>query len=134
MLAAAPEHREGLLAPIAGHGRASGGPARGSPHLTSFTDRKNQVTSTTYDGLNRPTLVTYADTSTTAYTWDAGHRLTQIADSISGTITRTYHDLDHLTSETTPQGSVSSTYDAGGRRTGRTVAGPPTSTYASQQP
>jgi YD repeat-containing protein len=51
--------------------------------------------------------VTYDDASTTSYTYDAGNRQIQIVDSLSGTITRTYDNLEHLTAETTPQGSVS---------------------------
>jgi RHS repeat-associated protein len=74
--------------------------------------------------------VTYADGSSTTYTYDAGNRLTQITDSVSGTITRTYDGLNRLTSETTPQGSVSYTYDAAGRRASMTVAGQPTTNYA----
>src|SRR3989442_1145495 len=96
---------------------------------TSFTDRKSQVTSTTYDGLDRPTVVTYQDSSTTSYTWDAGNRVTQIVDSLGGTITRTYDGLDRLTSETTPEGSVSYTYDINGRPAGVTVAGQPAFSY-----
>ena len=41
-------------------------------------------------------------------------RMTQITDSQSGTITRTYDLLDQLIQETTPQGAVSYAYD--GRR------------------
>jgi YD repeat-containing protein len=52
-------------------------------------------------------------------------------DSAGGTITRAYDDLDRLTSETTPQGSVSYGYDAAGRRTSMTVAGQPQVTYTS---
>ena len=37
-------------------------------------------------------------------------------DSIGGTVTRSYDSLDRLISETTPQGTVSYTYDAAGRR------------------
>jgi YD repeat-containing protein len=55
--------------------------------------------------------------------------LTQITDSIAGIITRTYDGLDRLTSEITPQGSVSYTYDAAGRRTSLAVAGQPTINY-----
>lgn len=51
------------------------------------------------------------------------HQVTQIVDSINGTITRTYDGLDRLSSETTPQGSVSYTYDDAGRRSTMTVAG-----------
>jgi YD repeat-containing protein len=53
----------------------------------------------------------------------------QVVDSIAGTITRTYDSLDRLISETTPQGSVSYTYDAAGRRTTMTVAGQLTVNY-----
>src|SRR5713101_6131449 len=45
---------------------------------------------TTYDALDRPTQVTYQDASTRTYTWGAGNRLTQLIDSNSGTITRSY--------------------------------------------
>jgi len=42
--------------------------------------------------------------------------VTQIVDSLGGTITRAYDGLDRLTSETTPEGSLSYTYDVNGRR------------------
>ncbi|MFQ5683983.1 MAG: hypothetical protein ACE5HC_12005 [Candidatus Binatia bacterium] len=45
-------------------------------------------------------------------------------------MTRTYDGLDRLTSETTPQGSVSYTYDAAGRRTSMTVSGQPSVVYS----
>jgi RHS repeat-associated protein len=73
--------------------------------------------------------VTYAGPTTTDYTYDDGNRLTQIVDSIAGTITRTYDDLDRLISETTPQGSVSYTYDNAGRRATMTASGQSTVNY-----
>src|SRR5262249_25082503 len=51
------------------------------------------------------------------------NRVTQIVDSISGTITRGYDGLDHLTSDATPQGTVGYTYDNAGRRASLTVPG-----------
>lgn len=52
-------------------------------------------------------MATYqGGTIITTSAYDAGDRLTQIADSVSGTTTRTYDNLNRLTSETTPQGSV----------------------------
>jgi uncharacterized protein RhaS with RHS repeats len=51
------------------------------------------------------------------YAYDTGNRMTQIVDSVSGTITRGFDGLDRLTSEITPQGTVSYTYDNAGRRT-----------------
>jgi RHS repeat-associated protein len=92
-------------------------------NLTQLTDRKGQVTSYQYDALDRLTLITYADASTTQFTYDAGDRLRQIVDSVGGTITRDYDGLDQLLSETTPEGSISYTYDLDGRRATTTVAG-----------
>ena len=80
--------------------------------------------------MNRRTGVTYADSSTIAYTYDNGNRLTQVVDSIAGTVTRTYDGLNRLASETTPQGSVSYTYDAAGRRTGMTASGQSSEGYS----
>src|SRR6266446_2595701 len=90
-------------------------------NLTTFADRKGQLTTISYDALNRRAGVTYADGSTTTYTWDAGNRLTQVVDSLAGTITRTYDLQDRLTQEVTPQGTVSYTYNASGRRASMTV-------------
>lgn len=59
----------------------------------------------------------------TTYTFDAGDRLTQVVDTVSGQITRGYNGLDLLTSETTPQGSVTYTYDNASRRATMMVAG-----------
>jgi RHS repeat-associated protein len=95
----------------------------GMGNLTSHTDRKGQVTQISYDGINRPTLITYQDNSTIAISWDGGNRATQFVDSINGTITRQYDGLDHLKQETTPQGTVSYTYDNADRRSTMTVAG-----------
>ena len=49
--------------------------------------------------------------------------MTQAVDSVSGTITDGYDNLDRLTSETTPQGSISYGYDAASRRANMQVAG-----------
>lgn len=107
-------------------------------NLVSHTDRKGQVTTFGYDPLNRLTFIGYNTVvnagvtsyeSTVSYTYDAGNRMSQAADSAGGTITDAYDDLDRLTSETTAQGSISYGYDAAGRRTSMTVAGQPQVTY-----
>ncbi len=111
----------------------------GVGNLTKFTDRRGKVANYTYDSLNRPTFAGFGAVvqgqntiyeSTINYTYDAGDRLTQTVDSVSGTITFGYDNLDRLTSQTTPQGTVSYTYDAAGRRSSMTVAGQPTVNYA----
>lgn len=108
-------------------------------NLVSSTDRKNQVTSLTYDPLNRPKLAGYNTVvnggvtsyeSTVGYTYDGGNRMTQAVDSAGGTITEAYDNLDRLTSETTPQGSITYGYDLAGRRASMTVTGQPQVTYS----
>jgi len=64
-----------------------------------------------WNPLNRPKGITWADGSTTTLTWDAGNRLTQVVDSIKGTITRRWDDLDRLSYEQTPQGRLDYTND-----------------------
>ncbi len=105
--------------------------------VNKVVDRKQQLASITYDALGRMKLVGYGATvaaptafkSTVELTWDEGDRLKKVVDSVSGTITRDYDEMDRLTSETTPQGVVSYTYDAGGRRSTMTVQGQPTVHY-----
>ena len=100
-------------------------------------DNKGQITNRTYDALGRLTSISYGanaggttSASNTAFTWDSGNRLTKVVDSVSGTITRNYDLLDRTLSETTPQGTVTRTFDAGGRRLTLTVTGQPTITYS----
>jgi len=81
---------------------------------------------TSYDGLSRVTQVGFGASgnsyqSTIGYTYDAGNRVTQVADSVGGTITDVYDNRDRLTSETTAQGAISYGYDNASRRTSMTV-------------
>ncbi len=104
-------------------------------NVTKFTDRRGKVAQFTYDALNRRTFAGFgwngsSYESTITNTYDAGDRLTQVVDSISGTTTRTYDGLDRMLSETTPQGMVSYTYDADERRTSVTVGGQPAVSYS----
>jgi len=104
--------------------------------VTQFTDRRGKVTTFSYDGLNRRTFAGFGTQagpiyeSTVTYSYDAGNRLTQAVDSVTGTITRGYDNLNRLTSESTPQGTVSYTYDNAGRRATMTVAGQPVVNYS----
>lgn len=100
--------------------------------LKQITDRKAQVSGFGYDALNRRTSAGFgattgnptAYTSTIAYTYDAGNRLTQVVDSVSGTITRQYDArFNTLTQEVAPEGQVDLTYDAAARRATFQVAG-----------
>ncbi len=93
-------------------------------HLTSYTDRKNQVTTwSPYDDLNRHTTVTFQGGATLTYGYDAANRLQTLTDSLAGAITWVYDALDRMTSETTPQGTVTYGLDDADRRTSMLVAG-----------
>jgi RHS repeat-associated protein len=99
------------------------------------TDRKGQNATYTYDPLGRIATATLADGHVLAYTWDGGNRLTQVNDTVSGTVNqviRTFDGLDRLLSETVKQGPVASpatigsvtyTYDNASRRVTMTVSG-----------
>jgi RHS repeat-associated protein len=106
-------------------------------NLVRVTDRKGQVTGYQYDLLNRLTFAGFGAsvgnptsyTSSIAYTYDAGDRITQLVDTANGTITRSYDGLDRLVSESTPQGTVTYAYDAAGRRTQLSAPAQSTTTY-----
>jgi RHS repeat-associated protein len=91
--------------------------------LKQRTDRKGQFSGVTYDAMGRVKTIGFgataaaptAYTSTITLTWDKGNRLRQIADSVHGTTTRDYDDLDRLIKEVTPQGEVHYTYYPGGQ-------------------
>lgn len=67
--------------------------------------------------------MSYPD-SATAFTYDAGNRLTQVDDTADPhrPITFTYDPLDRVLTETTALGSVTYTYDTAGRRTSMTAS------------
>jgi len=105
-------------------------------NLAQKTDRLGQISGFTYDGLNRLTAAGYGAsagsnqyTSSSAYTWDNGDRLTAIDDSPGGSIARTYDSMDNLLQETTAQGTLTLTWDALGRRTSQTVNTQPKINY-----
>src|SRR5262249_59303693 len=74
-------------------------------------------------------VLAWADASTNSLAWEAGSGLTQLRDSISGTVTRSWDDLDRLRSEQTAQGRIDYTYDNAGRRQTMTVLGQPSVVY-----
>lgn len=114
-------------------------------NLKKSTDRRGKVTTYSYDALDRRTFVGFGTLagptyeSTIQYTYGvnsgqgcgcgSGSRPTTITDSLAGTLTRTYDDFDRLTSEVTPQGTVSYTYDAADRLETVTIPGQATVTY-----
>jgi RHS repeat-associated protein len=109
-------------------------------NLTYFTDQKGQITCLRYDNLNRLTFVGFAANSacpsattyqsTITYAWDLGNRIHQVTDSVSGTITRDWDNLDRLKDEITPQGTVAFTFDMADRLQTVTVPGQTAYTYS----
>ena len=94
-------------------------------NIASYLDRKGQTFVDNYDGIGRRTFSGYgaqsangAMTYQSSITWqyDSGNRVASAADSIAGTISRTYDGFDNLISESTPQGMMSYSYDAANRR------------------
>jgi RHS repeat-associated protein len=98
-------------------------------NLVQFTDRRGKITQYTYDALGRRTFAGFGYTtgpsyeSAITYNYDAGNRYTSVVDSVTGTITPTFDNLDRLTQEVTPQGTITYTYDNANRRTSATVSG-----------
>lgn len=96
---------------------------------TKVVDRRGKVTTLTYDALDRPAFAGFGTTagptyeSTINYTYDPYNRVTQVVDSISGTISINYDDVARTVTETTPQGTVGLSFDKGGRVTAKTITG-----------
>jgi len=105
-------------------------------NLFQFTDRRGKIATFKYDAVNRRIFAGFGTTagppyeSTITYSYDAGDRLIQAVDSVTGTITRSYDGLNRLISEASPRGSVSYSYDAAGRRASMTVGGQSAVTYS----
>ena len=135
-----PQTRKDALQNVECYGTFSGGVCQangydGNGNLVQFTDRRGKVATFTYDGLNRISFAGYGTQpgptyeSTVNYTFDAGNRVHQVVDSISGIITRGYDDLNRLTSDATPRGTVTYTYDNAGRKASLTVPGQAVANY-----
>lgn len=100
-------------------------------NLSRVTDRKGQVTGYGYDFLNRRVIAGFGATvgsptsytSTITYDWDAGDRMTEAVDSVSGAVTRVFDGLNRLTQERSPQGQIDYTFYANGLRQTMTVHG-----------
>jgi RHS repeat-associated protein len=100
----------------------------GEGNMTELTDRRGKVDKFTYDALNRLTEAKYGVSGETAestikYEYDNGNRLTKAIDSVTGTFTPEYDELNRLTSLATPQGTIKYEYDEANRRTSMTVPG-----------
>ncbi|MGH3083712.1 MAG: RHS repeat-associated core domain-containing protein, partial [Gaiellaceae bacterium] len=89
------------------------------------TDGKGQTTSFAYDPLDRLTSITYDDSSTITYSYDANGNVLTMADN-TGTTSYEYDRLNRMTKETLPGPKVNSYFydnasnlsaleDAGGR-------------------
>jgi RHS repeat-associated protein len=97
-------------------------------NLTELTDRRGKVDKFIYDALNRLTESKYGvsgetSESTIKYEYDNGNRLTKVIDSVGGSYTPEYDELNRLKSLATPQGTIKYEYDEANRRTSMTAPG-----------
>ena len=95
-------------------------------NLINKTDRKNQLITYGYDGLNRLTQKSYPDTTTVNYTYDLDSRLTQVIDS-AGTYIFSFDNMGRLTGASVNYTFLTARtfttgygYDAASNRTGFT--------------
>lgn len=92
-------------------------------------DGKGQITTTTYDNLDRVTQTTYNDKTTITNTFDADGNLTAMTDQ-NGTTNFTYDPLNRQTGKSSPvEGSFTYGYDGVGNLTSQVGPGG-TTTYA----
>ena len=107
-------------------------------NLATATDRLGRVTRRSYDNLDRPSFVGFGESgvppsatyqSSITATYDTANRVTQLVDTVGGTISFGYDALSRLSSEMTPEGIVGYTYDAADRRTLMTIPGQAATSY-----
>lgn len=96
-------------------------------NLIGLTDRRGKNTTFAFDGLNRATFVGYGTQagptyeSTVTVSYDSLNRLTQTVDSIVGTTSRQFDDVQRTMTESSPNGVVTYSFDAAGRRIAMTA-------------
>jgi RHS repeat-associated protein len=95
---------------------------------TTYTDGRAIAQAYSYDVIDRMTGVSYPG-GTIAYGYDAIGRELTVSDS-TGLTSRAYDAASRVLSVTAPQGAVSYAYNAAGQRTGMTLPGSRTASYA----
>ncbi len=103
-------------------------------NLSSLTDADGNTDTFAYDDLNRPTTAKYGVSGTTAqtsiaYSYDAGSRMTKAVETPGGTYQLSYDGLNDSLSQSTPQGTISHTFDADGLATSMSAPGQAKVTY-----
>ncbi len=106
-------------------------------NVTSYTDKRGLTSALTYDSLNRLAKTKYNSSSNASfpqtnvtYTYDGVDRVTKMVDTGGGspsapgnTQTLVYDGLDRVTLWTSPEGTVTYTYDKAGNRSTMTAGG-----------
>lgn len=103
--------------------------------VLSSTDRDGNASDYAYDAIGRLTssksgVSGSSDYDKTTFTYDAGNRLTKEVDTLAGTYSYTYDDLNDVLSAKGPVGTLKYTYSTVGQETSMDVSGQPTVTYA----
>jgi RHS repeat-associated protein len=97
--------------------------------VAGYTNPLSQTIYYRRDDASRPLGVDYPVGTDTTISYDNADRATQMVDSV-GTTTWTYNAASELTALSTPQGNMSYTYYASGRRNTMVETGVGTTTYS----
>jgi RHS repeat-associated protein len=103
-------------------------------NVSAVTDADGNKNTFAYDDLNRLTTAKYGVSGKTeqtsiTFSYDAGDRITKAVDSSSGTDSFTYDGFNDVLKETTPQGTVSHTYNDDALATSMSVSNQTKVTY-----
>jgi RHS repeat-associated protein len=102
-------------------------------NVSSYTDANGNTDTFSYDDFGDVASAVYGSGGqspvTITYTHDAANRLTKAVDSATGTYSLSYDGLNDVLTQTSPQGKVTSAYNADGLRTSLSVPGQSKATY-----
>jgi RHS repeat-associated protein len=106
----------------------------GDQNLSQIVDAAGNTDDFTYDDINNLATARYGVSGSTqqteiGYTHDAANRLTKAVQTPGGTYSFSYDGLNDILGETSPQGTVSRTFNGDGLPTSLTVPGQTKITY-----
>lgn len=98
-------------------------------NLTNYVDRRGISAGIQYDARNSRTNISYGAEGLFVVYRDVVRRITNLTDSITGTLSYTFDSLDRVIQEASPQGTNNYSYNGLGLRTNMVVQGQTPVTY-----